>query len=58
MLVCDLLLTGMFVYLPYKDENERGCSFITARSKVKGSFRVFMEDEDFVMKIICKMPLE
>ena len=35
------------VYLPCKDEHERGCSFITARSKVKGSFRVFIEDEDF-----------
>jgi len=49
---------GMFVYLPYKDENERGCKFITAKMKVKRSFRVFIEDEDFVMKINCKMPLE
>jgi len=41
MVVCDLLLTGMFDYLPYIVENERGCKFITARSKVQGSFRVF-----------------
>jgi len=58
MKVCDLLLIGMYNYLPYIVENERGCKFITARSKVHGSFRVFIEDEDSNMKIICKMPLE
>jgi len=55
MVVCDLFLTGMFDYLPYIDENERRCTFITARSKVQQSFRVFIKDEDFVMKINCKM---
>jgi len=58
MVVCDLLLTGMFNYLPYIVEKERGCTFITARLKVQGSFRVFIGDEDFVMKIVFKMPLE
>jgi len=58
IVVCDLLLTGMFDYLPYIVEKERGCTFITARSKVEGGFRVFIEDEDFVMKVVFKMPLE
>jgi len=43
MVVCDLRLTGMFDYIPYIVENERGCTFIIAISKVQGSFRVFIE---------------
>jgi len=58
MVVCHLLLTGVLNYLPYIVENERGCTFITAKSKVQGSFRVFIEDEDFVIQINCKMSLE
>ena len=57
MVVCDLLHTSMFVCLPYKYENERECTFITAISKVDGSFSVFIEVQDFVMKIIFIMPL-
>ena len=58
MVVCDLRLTGMFDYIPYIVENERGCTLISASSKVQGSFRVLKEGEDFVMKLICKMTLE
>jgi len=48
----------MFVCLPYKYENEKECTFITAISKVVGSFSVFIEVQDFAMKINFKMPLE
>ena len=58
MVVCDLLHTSMFVCLPYKYENEKECTFITAISKVVGSFSVFIEVQDFAMKINFKMPLE
>jgi len=54
MVVCDLRLTGMFDYIPYIVENERGCTFISASSKVQGSFRVLKEGEDFVMKLFVK----
>ena len=58
MEVCDLLHTSMSVCLPYKYENERKCTFITAISKVDGSFSVFIEVQDFVMKLNFIMPLE
>jgi len=49
---------GLVDYLPCIVENERGCKFLTASSNVQGSFRVFIDEEDFIMKIICKMTLE
>ena len=48
--VCNLKLTDTSVYLPCVVENERGCKFITGISKVRGSSRDFIEDEDFVIK--------
>ena len=47
MVVCDLLHKCLFVCLPYKDENERGCSFITAISKVDGMFQCFHRSPGF-----------
>jgi len=50
LVVCNLKLTDTYAYLPCVVENERGCKFITDISKVKGSLRVFIEDEYFVIK--------
>jgi len=58
MVVCDLLHASMFVCLHYKYENEKECTIITAISKVDGSYSVFIEVQDFVMKINLIMPLE
>ena len=52
------LLSSMFVCLPYKYENEKECTIITAISKVDGSYSVFIEVQDFVIKINFIMPLE
>ena len=58
MVVCDHAPHGPIDYLPCLVKNESRCKFITASSKVQGCFRAFIEDENFIRKIICKMPLE
>jgi len=50
IVVCNHKLTDTSVYLLCVVENERGCKFINDISKVRGSSRVFIEDEDFVIK--------
>jgi len=49
---------GHVYYLLCIVENERGCKFITANSKVQGSFRVFYRRREILYKHVCQMPLE